>query len=119
MNYKEIVNLNFEHQMSKVHCNLFKGDGITEADLATAKVSYYGFTSVTFSEDGLTGNNEEWITPGAGWEALLLPQNMTGKPFIKVDLTVTVNGVEIPKTLIYTPEAGRGNLRPVRSILST
>lgn len=110
MNYKEIVNLNFEHQMSKVHCNLFKGDGITEEDLATAKVSYYGFTSVTFSEDGLTGNNEEWITPGAGWEALLLPQNMTGKPFIKVDITLTVNGNTIPKTLIYTPEAGRGQL---------
>lgn len=110
MNYKEIVNLHFEHQMSKVSCNLFKGDGITEEDLATAKVSYYGFTSVTFSEKGLTGNGNDMITPGDGWEALLLPQDMTGKPFIRVDLTVTVNGVSIDKTLIYTPESGKGKL---------
>lgn len=110
MNYKEIVNLNFEHQMTKVHCNLIKGDGITEEDLATAKVSYYGFTSVTFSENGLTGNGNGLIDTGSTYEALLLPQDMSGKPFIKVDLTVYVNRVPIPKTLIYTPESGKGKL---------
>lgn len=110
MNYKEIVDLTFKHQMAKVHCNLFKGDGITEEDLATAKVSYYGFTSVTFSENGLTGHGNDLITPGDGWEALLLPQDMTGKPFIRIDLTVKVNGVSIDKTLIYAPESGKGKL---------
>lgn len=109
-NYKEIINLNFEHQMTKVHCNLIKGDGITEEDLATAKVSYYGFTSVTFSENGLTGNGNGLINTGSTYEALLLPQDMSGKPFIKVDLTVYVNRVPIPKTLIYTPESGKGKL---------
>lgn len=110
VSYKNIVNLNFKHQMSKVRCNLFKGEGITEDDLSTAKVSYYGFTSVTFSENGLTGNGNGLITTASTYEALLLPQDMTGKPFIKVDLTVTVNHVPIHKTLIYTPQSGKGEL---------
>lgn len=118
MNYKEIVKLTFMRQMVKVSSVLSAGDGVTEEDLKTATVSYYGFTSVKFSENGLTGNGNGLITPGSAWEALLLPQNMTGKPFIKVDLTVKVNGVPIDKTLIYSPESGRVNLKPERSILS-
>lgn len=105
MNYKEIVNLNFYHQMAKVRCELIKGDGVTEDDLKTVKVSYFGFPTVVFSEQGISGKgSNEYITSAADYSALLVPQDMSGKPFIKVDLTVTVNNVPVPKTLVYTPQ---------------
>lgn len=103
--YSNTIDLKFKHLMTKVKCNLSKGEGITDDDLATAKVSYYGFTKATFSETGLLGDeNDGLITSTSDFAALLVPQDMSGKPFIKVELTVTVNEVPIPKTLIYTPE---------------
>lgn len=111
MRYNEIVNLTFKHQMAKVRCKLIKGEGITDEDLETAKVSYYGFTKVVFRESGITGNVPGWITPTSDFEALLVPQDMLGQQFIKVNLTVTVNDVPIDKELIYTPEDGQANLK--------
>lgn len=102
--YTDIVNLTFKHQMSKATCTLTKGEGVTDEDLATAKVSYYGYTKALFSEDGLSGDEHGLITPASDFSALLVPQEMTGKSFIQVDLTVTVNDVPIEKTLIYSPE---------------
>lgn len=116
MNYKKTVDLNFKHQMAKVSCKLIKGDGVTDEDLTTAKVSYAGYPIVSFKEGTVTGsyfegkNENEWISSTSDFTALLVPQDMSGKPFIKVNLTVTVNDVPIDKELIYTPEQGKGTL---------
>lgn len=110
VSYKDIVHLNFKHKMSKVSCELLAGDGVTDEDLKTAKISYFGYNSVTFNEKELSVSDEDWIIPFSNSEALLYPQNMSGKNFIKVELTVNVYGVDIPKTLIYIPEDGKGTL---------
>lgn len=109
-NYKNTVGLTFKHQMAKVRCMLYKGDGVTEEDIKTAKVSYFGYTKAEFSKAGLSGDENGWITPTEDFTALLVPQDMSGRPFIEVKLTVKVNGVSIDKTLTYTPEQGSGNL---------
>lgn len=103
--YNDVVNLNFKHLMSKVRCEFTAGDGVTEEDLKTAKVRYYGVPTVVFSEKGLTGKGEAaYITAASDHSALMFPQDdVKGLPFITVDLTVTVNDVQIPKTLVYTP----------------
>lgn len=102
--YNDVVNLNFKHLMSKVRCEFTAGDGVTEEDLKTAKVRYCGVPTVVFSEKGLTGKGEAaYITAASDHSALMFPQDVKGLPFITVDLTVTVNDVQIPKTLVYTP----------------
>lgn len=102
--YNKIVDLLFKHQMAKVTCILSKGDGVTEEDLKTAKVSYYGYTEAQFSATGVSGVGENGlITPTSDFTALLVPQNMSGKEFIKVVLDVTVNNITNTKTWIYTP----------------
>lgn len=111
VNYTDVVSLNFKHQMAKVGCILFKGEGITDEDLETAEVSYYGFTEVKFSEEEFKGDVNGWITPTSDFSALLVPQDMSGKEFIEVKITLKVNGVSIPKTLTYTPETGQGELK--------
>lgn len=115
--YKETVPLVFKHQMAKVTCKLSPGEGVTEDDLKTAKVFYYGYPKASFSvdeKDGklkLKGNGDnEWIESTSDYEALLVPQDMSGQHFIKVNLTITVNGVPIKKELIFTPEQGKGEL---------
>lgn len=109
-NYQTPVSLNFKHQMAKVKYILQAGNGITDAELATAGVQIYGYYRVSFSQGTLklysTGNS--WITPSAisstEGEALLFPQNMAGKQFIRVKLNNTF--------CYYTPKAGEnvGNL---------
>lgn len=111
MNYKEIVNLHFKHQMVKVRCELIKGDGVTEEDLKTAEIQYYGIPTVRFSEKGISGKGDPtYITSGSDYSALLLPQDISGLPFIKINLTLTINDARIPKTLVYTPEDGAEGL---------
>lgn len=103
--YNKIVDLLFKHQMAKVTCILSKGDGVTEEDLKTAKVSYYGYTEARFSTTGVSGVGDDGlITPTSDFTALLVPQNMSGKEFIKVVLDVTVNNITNTKTLIYKPK---------------
>lgn len=113
VNYNDIVNLKFKHLMSKVRCKLIKGEGVTDEDLETAEVSYYGLTKVKFSEDGLSCDTGSWswITPTSDFMALLFPQDMSEKPFIEVKLTVKVNDVSIDKTLTYTPKPGEVDLK--------
>lgn len=50
------------------------------------------------------GNEKGRITPTSDFSALFVPQDISGQDFIKVGLTVTVNNVPIPKTLVYTPQ---------------
>lgn len=108
-NYQTSVTLNFKHQMAKVKYILQAGNGITADELATATVSIYGYTQVSFLQGVLSGSGDGWIAPSVSTsategEALLVPQNMAGKSFIRV----TINGL----SHVYTPKAGEnvGNL---------
>ncbi|MDO4179836.1 MAG: fimbrillin family protein [Bacteroidales bacterium] len=103
--YNQPVKLIFLHQMAKVSYTLVPGDGITANDLESATVSIAGYTQANFSEGTLTeGTEEGWITPTSDGEALLVPQDMTDKPFIKVSISGT--------DFIYTPGTGAANLQP-------
>ena len=103
-NYQSSVSLKFEHQMAKVSYTLQAGDGITEDDLKGATVQIAGYTKASFSEGELTGTVDGWITPTAtDCEALLVPQDMTGKPLIKVSISGS--------NFIYTPGEGAANLQ--------
>lgn len=100
--YLAPVNLNFTHKMAKVSYVLKAGKGITDADLSTATVKISGYTLANFSEGTLTGSREGWITPTADGEALLVPQNMTGKDFITIEMG--------DKVYLYTPESDNAGL---------
>lgn len=91
--------------MAKVSYTLEKGDGITDGDLNGAAVQIAGYTKASFSEGILTGTDDGWITPTAtDCEALLVPQDMTGKPLIKVSIN--------DNYFIYTPDTkDAGNLQ--------
>lgn len=107
--FTDKVNLSFIHQMAKVSYTLKKGDGITDNDitdndLKEATVQIAGYTKVSFSEGKLAGTDDGWITPASDNDALLVPKNMTGRPFIKVSIS--------GKDFIYTPDAeDAGNLQ--------
>lgn len=92
--FQNPVELKFKHLMAKVSYTL-KGEGITDNELAAAIVQIAGYTSTTFAEGELTGGLNDWITPTSDKDALLVPQDMTGKKFIKV----SING----KYFYYTP----------------
>ena len=94
-NYQSSVSLKFEHQMAKVSYTLQAGDGITGDDLKGAAVQIAGYTKASFSKGELTGAGDGWITPASDREALLVPQDMTDRPFIKV----SINGNDFT----YTP----------------
>lgn len=100
--YLAPVSLQFTHKMAKVRCVLKAGKGVTDADLSAATVKFAGYTSATFTEGTLTGNGNGWITPAADREALLVPQNMTGKEFI----TIEMGG----KEYVYTPADEKAGL---------
>ena len=69
-----------------------------------ATVRIAGYTKVSFSEGKLAGTDDGWITPASDNDALLVPKNMTGRPFIKVSIS--------GKDFIYTPGAEDvGNLQ--------
>ena len=102
--YKSPVSLDFKHQMAKVSYTLQAGDGITDENLEGATVQIAGCTKASFSEGELTGMDDGWIIPASDREALLVPQDMTGRPFIKV----SING----KDFTYTPSTKpAGNLQ--------
>lgn len=102
--YTSSVSLSFKHQMAKVKCGLIKGDGVTDKEIATAKVSVYGYTKALYSEGVLTGSTDGWITmTTANHEALLVPRDMGGQPFIRVAVG--------SNTFIYTTPAGTANLK--------
>lgn len=102
MNYKQTVDLRFRHQMAKVSCRFIKGEGVTDDDLKTAKVSYHGCTTASFKAGQVTGSGDGWIKADTAHVALLVPQKMEAGDFIKTDITLTLNGNEVHKTLTYS-----------------
>lgn len=101
--FTDKVELIFMHQMAKVSYTLEKGNNITDEDLKGAAVHIAGYTKAFFLEGKLTGMDDGWITPASDNDALLVPKDMTGSPFIKV----SINGNDF----IYTPGEGAANLQ--------
>ncbi len=97
------VALPFKHQMAKVKYTLVKGEGISDDDIANATVSISGYRHVSFSKGKVssTDNDNVWITPHADKEALVIPQNMTDKQFIRV----TIGENDAARNYYYTPTA--------------
>lgn len=110
--YTQPVTLEFSHQMAKVSYVLNKSEGITDEELASAIASLklLGDKTVTVSGGKISAadSQSDEITPGCystyntGY-ALMVPQNMDGKPFIKVSFDGNV--------FTYTPANGAGNLQ--------
>lgn len=108
--YAAPVQLTFSHQMAKVSYTLVKGEGITDAELTAAEVTLFGDRSVTVNGGKITGaatSQTDEIKPCAdalGGSAVMVPQNMTGKPMIKI----SINGNDF----YYAPDTeAAGNLQ--------
>ena len=89
---------------------LKKGDGIEESDLSNAIVTFTGYTAGTLGYGGMTdskGSNGDISpkaeTPAGGgaatYTALVIPQQMQGKKFIKV----TIGTGSAARDYYYTP----------------
>lgn len=110
--YAAPVQLVFSHLMSKVSYTLVKGDGITDTEFASASVTLLGDKSVTISGGKITSvavSQTDEIKPchdasdNVG-SAVMTPQDMTGKPLIKVNIS--------GNDFIYTPDTeAAGKLR--------
>lgn len=107
------VAFTFRHALAKVKVTLQKGEGIEDSDLSGAAVTFMGYTAGTLGYGGMTGSGSNGdIIPktetangsATTYTALLIPQQMQGKKFIKV----TVGG----NNYYYTPKGvENGNLR--------
>ena len=110
------VAFTFRHALAKVKVALKKGDGIEESDLSNAIVTFTGYTAGTLGYGGMTdsegmtgseGSNGDISpkaeTPAGGgaatYTALVIPQQMKGKKFIKV--TIGTGGAA--RDYYYTP----------------
>ena len=99
---REIV-LQFKHRMAKIEFSLAAGEGITEEELAGASAKVLGDDEAYFSIGmiGAADKSDGEIAPyydsaTKKFEAVVVPQDMTGKPLIRIGLG--------GKTFAYTPE---------------
>lgn len=99
----------FRHALAKVKVTLKKGDGIEDSDLSNATVTFTGYTAGSLGYGGMTGSGDgngditpKKETPGGGaatYTALVIPQQMQGKKFIKV----TIGAGSAARNYYYTP----------------
>ena len=101
--YDQEIVLQFTHRMAKIEFSLAAGDGITEEELASASVKVLGDDEAYFSIGmiGAADKSDGEIAPyydsaTKKFEAVVVPQDMTGKPLILIGLG--------GKTFAYTPE---------------
>ena len=106
--YDRQTHLVFNHQMAKVEYTLFRGDDISDKDLQTAAVTVYGDTQVPVM-DGIVAAADQADgeiavhADGTSGEAIVVPQDMTGKPLFKISIN--------DKELSFIPETeSTGNL---------
>ena len=104
------VAFTFRHALAKVKVALKKGEGITDNDLSGATVTFMGYTAGSLGYDGMTGSegsngdiSPKVETPADGgaatYTALVIPQQMQGKKFIKV----TIGTGNAARDYFYTP----------------
>lgn len=99
----------FRHALAKVKVTLQKGDGIEDSDLSSATVTFTGYTTGTLGYGGMTGSGSNGSifskkeTPVGGgaatYTALVIPQQMQNKQFIKV----TLGTGDAARDYYYTP----------------
>lgn len=101
--YDRDIVLQFTHRMAKIEFSLAAGDGITEEELAGASVKVLGDDEAYFSIGmiGAADKSDGEIAPyydsaTKKFEAVVVPQDMTGKPLIRIGLG--------GKAFAYTPE---------------
>lgn len=91
--YDQAVNLRFLHRMAKIEVTLTAGEGITEEELKDATVTIFG-DPITHSTAGLVSPGDQsdgeikpyYDAATKKYEALVPPQDMTGKPFIRISI---------------------------------
>ena len=101
--YDQEIVLQFKHRMAKIEFSLAAGEGITEEELAGASAKVLGDDEAYFSIGmiGAADKSDGEIAPyydsaTKKFEAVVVPQDMTGKPLIRIGLG--------GKTFAYTPE---------------
>lgn len=98
--YNQPTTLHFKHRMAKVEYTLVKGDGISDTEWQAVTVKVYGDTQASFTEGTVAAADQTdgEITPNGttSGSAVVVPQDMTGKPLLKV----STGGNDY----IYTPE---------------
>lgn len=101
--YDQAINLRFIHRMAKIEVILKAGEGITEEELEGATVTIFG-DPLTHSTAGLVAPGDQsdgeikpyYDAATKKYEALVPPQNMTGKPLVRISIG--------SNDFTYTPE---------------
>lgn len=101
--YDQAINLRFIHRMAKIEVILKAGEGITEEELEGATVTIFG-DPLTHSTAGLVAQGDQsdgeikpyYDAATKKYEALVPPQNMTGKPLVRISIG--------SNDFTYTPE---------------
>ena len=101
--YDQAINLRFIHRMAKIEVILKAGQGITEEELEGATVTIFG-DPLTHSTAGLVAPGDQsdgeikpyYDAATKKYEALVPPQNMTGKPLVRISIG--------SNDFTYTPE---------------
>ena len=101
--YDQAINLRFIHRMTKIEVILKAGEGITEEELEGATVTIFG-DPLTHSTAGLVSPGDQsdgeikpyYDAATKKYEALVPPQDMTGKPLIRISIG--------SNDFTYTPE---------------
>ena len=91
--YDQAINLRFIHRMTKIEVILKAGEGITEEELEGATVTIFG-DPLTHSTAGLVSSSDQsdgeikpyYDAATKKYEALVPPQNMTGKPLVRISI---------------------------------
>ena len=91
--YDQAINLRFIHRMAKIEVILKAGEGITEEELEGATVTIFG-DPLTHSTAGLVSPGDQsdgeikpyYDAATKKYEALVPPQNMTGKPLVRISI---------------------------------
>lgn len=104
------VNLTFNHLLTKIEIKLTAGSGITAEHINGATVTLFGENTVSFNKGtvGAAVSHNGEIKPyhnttEGRFEAVVVPQNMTGKPLVRIG----IGG----KDFLYTPATeASGNL---------
>ena len=101
--YDQAINLRFIHRMAKIEVILKAGEGITEEEMEGATVTIFG-DPLTHSTAGLVAPGDQsdgeikpyYDAATKKYEALVPPQNMTGKPLVRISIG--------SNDFTYTPE---------------
>lgn len=101
--YDQAINLRFIHRMAKIEVILKAGEGITEEELEGTTVTIFG-DPLTHSTAGLVSPGDQsdgeikpyYDAATKKYEALVPPQDMTGKPLIRISIG--------SNDFTYTPE---------------